>query len=64
MDKDDFALVQQRKTEANLKGIGSASKVKSDIANAAAGAHGSEAADFLSHMPGQVIDKITGGDAA
>lgn len=64
MAAEDFTAVQQRKTEANMKGIGSASKVKDDTANAIAGSHGSEAADFVANMPGQVIDKITGGLAS
>lgn len=64
MDKEDFAAVQERKTQANLKGIGSASKIKADMADAAAASHGSEAAEFINSMPGQVIDKITGGEAA
>lgn len=63
MAAEDLQAVQQRKADLNMKGIGSASKVKSDLAEAAAGSHGSEAAEFINDMPGQVIDKITGGMA-
>jgi hypothetical protein len=64
MAAEDFAEVQRLKTEKNLQGIGSASKVKADAAEAAAASHGAEAGEYIHNLPGSVIDKITGGDAA
>lgn len=64
MDKADYRLLEQAKTDANMRGIGSASKVRSDMAEAASGTLGDEAANYISKLPGQVIDTITGGEAA
>jgi hypothetical protein len=63
MEKDDYRLLMQAKTDRNNAGIGSVSKTREDIANAAATQLGDEAADFLSKQSGQVIDTITGGTA-
>jgi hypothetical protein len=60
MAAEDFAAVQQRKTEANLRGVGSAAKIRHDMANATASAHGSEAADYVHNLPGEVVDKMIG----
>lgn len=59
MPKADYQTIVDRKTASNNKGIGSASKVKADAANAAAASHGPEAAEYIANLPGQVIDKIT-----
>ena len=62
MDAADYKLLEAAKTRHNMQGIGSAKKVREDIANAAAGPLGSEAADFLHNMPGQVLDTIVSGE--
>lgn len=62
MPVEDYRLLQQTKTAANMRGIGSGSQTKHDIANAAGAALGSEAGDFLHGLQGHVIDTITGGD--
>ena len=64
MAKDDYRLLEQAKTQQNMKGIGSASKVRTDVAEAASGQLGGEAADYLSKLSGDVVDTITGGEAA
>lgn len=64
MAKEDYRQLEAAKTRANMRGIGSASKAKADIAEAASGQLGDEAATYISKLPGQVIDTITGGDAA
>ena len=57
MDKADYALLVQRKTEKNLQGIGSASKTKTQAAEAAASAFGPEAGDYVhKHVTGTVTD--------
>lgn len=57
MDKGDYALLMQRKTERNLKGIGSASKTRTQVAEAASNAFGAEAADFIyKNVKGTVTD--------
>lgn len=58
MSKADYKLLVDAKTRHNMKGIGSAKKVRTDMANAAAGTLGSEAADFIHDMPGQVVDSL------
>lgn len=63
MAVEDHRLLTQAKTDANMKGIGSAKQVKQDTAAAAVGPLGSEAADYISKLDGQVVDRITGGDA-
>jgi hypothetical protein len=65
MAAEDAAEVLRRKTIANMRGIGSASKTKDDVANAVAGAHGSEAADYIhKHIQGTVVDSRGPLDAA
>lgn len=60
MDVEDYRLLEQAKTNANMKGIGSAKKIKSDMAEAAASSMGDEAASYIHNLDGQVIDRITG----
>ena len=60
MDKADRALLDQAMTEQNLRGVGSASKIKADMAEAAASQMGSEAADYVNGLSGSVIDQIAG----
>lgn len=60
MDREDYRLLADAKTQANLKGIGSASKIKADMAEAAASQMGDEAANYIANLPGQVVDRITG----
>lgn len=64
MEEADYQILMDAKTQANMRGIGSASKTKTDMAEAASGALGSEAADYIHNLDGQVIDRITGGDQA
>lgn len=61
MTVEDHALMTDAKTAANMKGIGSRKKIQADIAEAASGQLGDEAADYLSNLPGQVVDRIVGG---
>jgi hypothetical protein len=61
MDLAEYRLLEQAKTEANNKGIGSAAKVKSDMANAAAAQFGDEGGQFVHDMPGEVVDTLVGG---
>lgn len=58
MSREDRALLEQAATEANLRGIGSASKIKSDAAEAVASQFGGEAGDYISGLNGSVIDSI------
>ena len=64
MEKDDYAALAAAKTAANMRGIGSASNIKADMANVAGSALGSEAGDYIHGLDGAVVDRITGGDAA
>lgn len=64
MEGDDFKLVQAEKTRRNNAGTGSRDKIKNDMANAAGASLGDEAGSFIQGLEGQVIDRITGGDAA
>jgi hypothetical protein len=64
MDQVHYRQLEAAKTAHNLRGIGSQTKTKSDMAEAAAGTLGSEAADYIHGLDGQVVDRITGGDAA
>jgi hypothetical protein len=64
MDKADYDLLVTAKTSQNLRGIGSAKKVKADIAEAAGSQLGDEAGSYINSLDGQVIDRITGGDGA
>lgn len=63
MAAEDYALLQQAKTDVNNRGIGSASRIKADMANAAAGQLGGEAAEYINSLEGSVVDRITGGEA-
>lgn len=57
MDKSDYAILMQRKTERNMQGIGSASKTRTQVAEAAASAFGPEAGDYIhKHVTGTVTD--------
>lgn len=57
MDKQDYALLMQRKTERNNAGIGSAAKTKAQMAESAAATFGPEAGDYVhKHVTGTVID--------
>ena len=47
-----------------MRGIGSAAKIKADMANAAGSNLGGEAGDYINNLDGGVIDQITGGDAS
>ncbi len=64
MAADDYRLLSDAKTDANMRGIGSAKKIKADMAEAAGSQIGSEAGDYIHGLDGAVIDRITGGDAA
>ncbi len=61
MDMRDYRVLVQAKTEANMRGIGSARKIKQDIAEAAGSQIGAEAGDYINSLDGQVIDRIVGG---
>ena len=57
MAAEDYRQIEKLKTEKNMVGIGSASKTKTAMANAAAAAHGPEAGEFVDkHVSGTVID--------
>lgn len=58
MDAEDYRLLQDAKTQANLKGIGSRKKIQADMAEAASGQLGDEAAEYINNLPGQVVDTI------
>lgn len=60
MDAADYRLLVAAKTDANMHGIGSAKKIKEDMANAAGSQIGSEAGDYINSLDGQVIDRIVG----
>lgn len=47
MTHENRQKIQMAKTAANKKGMGTAKAVREDVANATAGTHGSEAADFV-----------------
>ena len=65
MPKEDYKVVEQRKTERNNAEIGRPSKVKQNVANAVANEHGSEAADYVhQHFVGTVTDTKGPLDAA
>ena len=54
---EDYRAIERMKTEKNLAGIGSPSKTKTQMANAAAAAHGPEAGEFVErHVSGTVTD--------
>ncbi len=57
MPKEDYHALQMRKAEQNSVGIGSASKTKTQVAEAVANTFGPEAADFAhQHFTGTVTD--------
>lgn len=60
MDRDHYRLLEQARTASNLRGIGSAKKIKSDLAEAASSQMGGEAGDYIHNLDGQVIDSIAG----
>lgn len=63
MDIQSYRMLEQAKTESNLRGIGSRSKTQSEMAEHA-GAHlGDEAGSYINSLDGQVIDRITGDNA-
>ena len=64
MDVNAYRTLEAMKTAANSRGIGSASQVKSDMADAAGRELGDEAGSFIHGLDGKVIDTITGGDAS
>lgn len=58
MDKQHYRLLEQARTAANLKGIGSAKKIKADMAEAASSQMGGEAADYIAGLDGSVVDSL------
>ena len=58
MDRAHYRVLEQMRTEQNLKGIGSQGKARHDMTEALASAHGSEAGDFMSSLDGQIVDQI------
>lgn len=63
MRVEDRKILEQHQTEANMRGIGSASKTRAVMADVAGKQFGDEAGDYLSKLDGQVIDSVTGGGA-
>jgi hypothetical protein len=63
MPVEDRKLLERAQTEANLRGIGSRSKTRDDMANKAGKEFGDEAGEYLSKLDGEVIDQVTGGEA-
>jgi hypothetical protein len=62
MDVDDYRLLTQAKTDANLRGIGSRSKIKRDLEEAGAAQFGDEGASYISQISDGVVDRIGGAD--
>lgn len=58
MDKADRALLDQAMTTANLRGVGSAAKIKADLAEAAGSQFGAEGGDYINSLSGQVVDQL------
>jgi hypothetical protein len=59
MDKVDYAILQQKLTEANNATIGRPGKTKDAAANAVAAVHGPEAGDFVhKHLTGTITDTV------
>ncbi len=48
MPREAYDAIQWKKADANTKGLRSEHAAKEEVANAASGAHGSEAADYIS----------------
>lgn len=63
MKAEDRKVLEQAQTEANMRGIGSVSKTRSAMAEAAGKQFGDEAGSYLNSLDGSVIDQVTGGDA-
>jgi hypothetical protein len=64
MDIQHYRMLERIKTENNMRGIGSRAKTQSEMAEAAGSQLGDEAGSYINSLDGQVIDRITGGDAA
>lgn len=64
MDSAHYRMLMDRKTAANMRGIGSSRKMKEQMAEAAGSKLGDEAGTYINSLDGEVIDRITGGDAA
>lgn len=62
MAAEDHRLLTAAKTEANLKGIGSRSKIKADMAEAGAAQFGDEGATYISKISDGVMDHVGGVD--
>lgn len=62
MSKEDRAMLDQARTAANLKGIGSQKTIKDDMAEAASSHLGAEAADYIDGLDGKVVDEIVGAN--
>lgn len=62
MSAANRAALDQAATAANMRGIGSAKKIKDDAAEAAAGQFGGEAGDYISKLDGAVVDRMAGLD--
>lgn len=61
MPEATYRAIQMRKTEANTKGMGSEKAAKTEAAEAVSGAHGSQAADYISqHAHITIRDRVTG----
>ncbi len=59
MAREDYRLLEQAKTRANNATIGRPDKIKHEMANAAAAAHGAQAGDFVhNHVHGTVTDTV------
>lgn len=57
MDKRDYALLMQRKTERNNAGIGSQAKTRAQMAESAAATFGDEAGEYVhKHVTGHITD--------
>ena len=62
MPKTTYDRLQRLKAADNVKGMSSPKAAQQDLAEAAAAAHGSEAADYISqHAQVTVRDTVTGG---
>jgi|SoiMethySBSTD1v2_1073268.scaffolds.fasta_scaffold396779_2 hypothetical protein len=59
MAKEDYALLQQKQTEANNATIGRPGKTKAAAAEAVTAVHGPEAGEFVhKHLVGTVTDTV------
>lgn len=62
MDVDDYRLLQDAKTDANSRGIGSRAKIKRDMAEAGAAQFGDEGGSYIEKISEGVVDRIGGLD--